>query len=1005
MVPENDSSDGESGKPHITAYMPHKDSHGRTPEERLARLQNSDEMIKLSKAERDAEERYKADEREAADRRSALMSAVRVSTPDLSTKLFEEMKALASRDRNFSSRDAIALINATGVALNPVHDFYDLNTAQRNDLLDRIGFYRGVVVDQTSANTVESGFREVLRRPDAQLSGTDEDSESLPATLFYRRPNFSGYFESNHTSNESVHQMQKNGVTNLTLSLNVAMGSIKSAAIGTEYGSSSQSRVTAGGINRTLYTTASFYLPMIELSFDDSEVCASQAFIRACRTALTIPLPASEEPAKDDAPAETDADLTVRQASEALKARFRRLKKVLDTFGHFVPVSTRVGGRLYATEEKQLTTKEQSTDLTERFAVAVKASFSHPAASVDAGMKYENSVQTSSSEETAREAQRLIFQAVGGEGSAVQNASLWADSLADYRRWSAIQRENLVPTVNLLPEALRNEAWRVLEQFSHVSDKRSLLNDEDASFLFFGEYGERAGSKAREIYFSIQNLARPAAVSLGLTPPRQWDAAVLSHPALSQAQMWHLTADGQIISYIRVKPGATGRREDIAFALTAGAGNKDSVYDVLLSKAGSSSLQQWLCTEAGEIINTALSDAANRFVLTAGNSEKLTLTKQTPGSDLTQLWTLQELSEKEVTDSKPPVVAERRVRFTCKDNKLALSVLEGAYQKELTDGKHYTVCAQPYTGGPHQLWQQDAAGNITSCLKTSTGKDVYLSSTDNAGAPYPVATTYDALLTQRWKNNVNGHLMPASGPLTDKMLSVGVESDGSQPVFLSGQKTDVDTAWKMEEISENERASEAEYSLLAGQAFEEREEVFTVDSRELVINGYIREISLYAVDRKTYNVSLFPGGPGIGFGEGWALQMRLKTQRTGGGEEIIQHKGAPNSDNQLFEDLSPVYVETAMVFLPDWPIYSLRLSIRRGVKNVLCFEYKSRKESDWVGAYSDGSTLTEWQPGYVEVGKEVMKSSGTGIAGLSLHYEGNKAGNAARIAPKVLMKK
>lgn len=52
MVLENDSNDGENGKPHITAYIPHKDSNGRTPEERLARLQNSDEMIRLSKAER-----------------------------------------------------------------------------------------------------------------------------------------------------------------------------------------------------------------------------------------------------------------------------------------------------------------------------------------------------------------------------------------------------------------------------------------------------------------------------------------------------------------------------------------------------------------------------------------------------------------------------------------------------------------------------------------------------------------------------------------------------------------------------------------------------------------------------------------------------------------------------------------------------------------------------------------------------------------------------------------
>ncbi|WP_456310162.1 hypothetical protein [Serratia proteamaculans] len=996
MVPENDSNDGENGKPHITAYIPHKDSNGRTPEERLARLQNSDEMIRLSKAERDAEERKKADERETADRRSALLNAVRVSTPDLSTKLFEEMKELASRDRNFSSRDAIALMNATGVTLNPLHDFYDLNTAQRNDLLDRIGFYRGVVVDQTSANTVESGFREVLKRPDAQSPMADEDRESVPATLFYRRPNFSGYFENNHTSNESVHQMQKNGVTNLSLSLNVAMGSIKSAAVGSEYGSSSQSRVTGGGINRTQYTTASFYLPMIELSFDNSEVCASNAFIRACRTALTMPVPDSEERAKDEALAGTDADLMDRKAGEALKARFRRLKKVLDTFGHFVPVNTRVGGRLYATEEKQLTADEQSTDLTERFAVAVKASFSHPVASGDAGMKYEKSAQTSSSDETAREAQRLIFQAVGGEGSAVQNASLWADSLADYRRWSAIQRENLVPTVNLLPDALRDEAWSVLEKLSHLSDKRSLLIDEDASFLFYGEYGKRAGSKAREIYFGIQSLARPAAVSLGLTPPRQGDAAVLSHPSLSQVQMWHLTAEGQIISYIRVKPGAAGRREDIAFALTAGTGNKESGYSVQIRKTGSSPLQQWQCTEAGEIINTALSDAANQFVLTAGSSEKLTLTKQKPGSDLTQLWTLQEFSEKEVNAARQPVVTESKVRFISENTKLALSILEGANQKQLIDGKHYTVCAQPYTGEPHQQWQKDAVGNITSCLKTAKGKDVYLSSTDIVGSPYLTATTYDALLTQRWNGDVNKHLRPVSGPLAEMMMSISRKSELSQPVFLSDSVSDAATAWEVQEITENQEAIDITYIEHTGQTFAGKEEVFTVDSRELPVNGFIREITLFPTCRRLFN----PGG--IGWDEGYSLQMRLKTQKAEGGEENPFHFGAPDKDNQLFENLSPVYVETAVVYLPDWAIYSLRLSIRRGEKNVLCFEYKLRKDSEWIGAYSDDSTLKLWKAGEVEVGKDVLGNpEGTRISGIGLEYDEQRM----RISAKLLLKK
>lgn len=57
----------------------------------------------------------------------------------------------------------------------------------------------------------------------------------------------------------------------------------------------------------------------------------------------------------------------------------------------------------------------------------------------------------------------------------------------------------------------------------------------------------------------------------------------------------------------------------------------------------------------------------------------------------------------------------------------------------------------------------------------------------------------------------------------------------------------------MEEVSVNQIASSEEYSLLYGQAFAEKEEAFRGDSRELLINGYTREISLYSVDRNTFN--------------------------------------------------------------------------------------------------------------------------------------------------------
>ncbi|HAE46555.1 MAG TPA: hypothetical protein DCK97_03965, partial [Tistrella mobilis] len=111
--------------------------------------------------------------REALDDRQKLLDRLRVTVPDPTAQIATAMAETPLARRDFTAEAATRVFTAGGGTLAADHsDFFTLNLAQRDDLLDRIGFYRGIVIDHSRSEVAARSFRDVLYRLDLRGDAT-----------------------------------------------------------------------------------------------------------------------------------------------------------------------------------------------------------------------------------------------------------------------------------------------------------------------------------------------------------------------------------------------------------------------------------------------------------------------------------------------------------------------------------------------------------------------------------------------------------------------------------------------------------------------------------------------------------------------------------------------------------------------------------------------------------------------------------------------------------------
>lgn len=893
---------------------------------RVDKVMQEQELLAVMQAEAETEQQKKRQRAELADHRTKLLQAVRVEAPDLATPLFEKLSALAQENHEFAPREVVDLLKAHKARFKDEPDFFDLGLAQREDLLDRVGFYRGVVIDHTLSNPVEAGFRDVLMRAEESHPDPTAQWNLHQAHLLYRKPNFSGYFENYYTTSESVYQTQKNGLTNLSVSLGVAGGKFgNSAAIGASLSKYGKQEESSGYVGKTVYTTANFFLPKIELSFENNEACASIAFCEACEQA-------------------------VNGSKSSVEDKFGKLQRVLGDFGQFVALQTLVGGRLFATEKKLFQATDKTSDFTNRFGVRVKASLSTVYADAEISAGYEDSSQEATRKKESSEMQAMTFNAIGGEGTVVQDAAAWAESLYDYRRWASVQRENLIPSINLLPETLRKDCWQVMEDFCETQSKRDLLNRHKAYFLFYGEYGEKVGSRARDVYFSIENRAYNAAVTARTIPPGQGGKVVLLQPQFISSQLWSLNENGNLLLRSTDMRTAHGLTSVVSFALTVDysaelAGPSRDDYPVMLGQLSKDkeAVQSWDTPGSGELICRAL---GSDYVLHASDNNTLCMKKRSLAGGLNHLWYFDEVPaslEAILRDN----IGDAWVQVWTEERNAVLSISNAEHLEALISDEQYHVVAQPNIGGLHQYWRRESSGRITSLLKDANQNALILTASDQTERL--IASKYTSDVHQKWTINSDKTISPNTGVHQGKVLTVfrfrdARHFDRGAVVNLKKDDSLANQHWSMEP-ADPPLPSALPFRLHCDSSITSSDEIIFVDENPINIVGELRGIQFYTdanSDRKTV--------------------LRLKAicavEENGEQKEIIvtsQSDSIPLTPLIRSGEDRKTYIEQNLVYLPHKSPYSISFDASNsGTKErVLKILFKAEENGKWLSYWDD----------------------------------------------------
>jgi hypothetical protein len=269
-------------------------------------------------------------------------------------------------------------------------------------------------------------------------------------------------------------------------------------------------------------TISSFFLPKIDLSFDTSVPCASYDFVSAINKILPDNLIQPDD--------------------------FDKLLAILNDFGHFVPTQLLIGGRLYSVDKKDITKTTNIENELKEHKANLQIAIETPR--VDVGLEAQLNLSDSQKNALAKskEAQKTRLTAIGGEGAFVSDPSKWIVSLKNFKAWSVVKFDGMIPSINILPSILKERCINVLKEAVNTHTIERLL-DKKAHFLFYNGYYENIGRLAQPEFHFIQSMHNGAVININsnlltINAPVEATKSV----KLTNLQNWYFLPDGKIIS-------------------------------------------------------------------------------------------------------------------------------------------------------------------------------------------------------------------------------------------------------------------------------------------------------------------------------------------------------------------------------------------------------------------------------------------------------------------------
>ncbi|WP_336732981.1 hypothetical protein [Chryseobacterium sp. VD8] len=455
--------------------------------------------------------------------------------PELYNKVNEELRALMKADQKLELKDikfteetaAFRIPKfAASFNLDGATDFFGMSIAEQYMLYDRVGLFKGIVIDHSKDTPVDQGYRNAVK----YLKEENNNSATKPVAIFYKKPRLSGFFETNFSLDETQRKSQETGIFNLGFGLSVDYNYwATSAALraGFSYGKEWLQEKNIS-VKKAAFIS-NFFLPKIELSFDTLKPCADDSLVEYLESIF-------------------------KDTNTNNQTKFEKICTLLMTFGHFVPTSLVIGGRLYSSNIKKIEKMEEFDNVQTQYAASFQAAFSNMRTEVGVEGKMNHNQGSKASTSTSNESQTISFNAIGGEGAYVSDTEKWVKSTEKYTSWGLVRFDNLVPIIDLLPNELQNRCTQLFETITLELTIEQLLQ-RNAHFLFYSGYFEKFGKNAKPQFFVIKNIASSSDVLTIKSSSNNQELVSSTELELQSfsnqdSQLWYVSNSGKIYSSI-----------------------------------------------------------------------------------------------------------------------------------------------------------------------------------------------------------------------------------------------------------------------------------------------------------------------------------------------------------------------------------------------------------------------------------------------------------------------
>ena len=160
------------------------------------------------------------------------------------------------------------------------------------------------------------------------------------------------------------------------------------------------------------------------------------------------------------------------QSDKKTEKKAEELLSHLEAYGHFVPLSITVGGRMTLSEDTKLEDWQTFDAVKNQFKAAADARFKVKSVPVQVGGGVGAYVWTTNETKVQDQATNLKMELKGGNESLADNNPVtlgdsWINSLGSYKEWRTFGfgESSLVPIINLLPKDLYEQCKELLKRY------------------------------------------------------------------------------------------------------------------------------------------------------------------------------------------------------------------------------------------------------------------------------------------------------------------------------------------------------------------------------------------------------------------------------------------------------------------------------------------------------------------------------------------------------------